>query len=327
MRLHKILTEMSWPDKFYELEQKIRSLNMTVDEFMDFMYDEFKIYVHPIGDPAGPAMSMSGASITATRISAKDLDSNTNPGVFNTLVGSKVLNLHFGVGVDGDTPVKEISGFFQVLRHELTHSQQGDKIQSDKLKRFQTGYVSPDPKDPVSEDSILYTIQIMERSAQSVDLAYYLVKIGFTPEQFEQCLHLVLGDVANMQKPIPTETLLTITKERMSQVGRFDQDKIDNLITNEMAEMALAMVQTLISQIVGLRVNIFPNISKNYRQQLRQIQHAYIKLAKKRYPKVKGYYLRHKDEDIESYKAHDEFRAQMNILNIIDQLMGARGVA
>lgn len=41
MKVYEILAEMSWPDKFYQIEQKLRSSNMTVGEFIDYMAKEY----------------------------------------------------------------------------------------------------------------------------------------------------------------------------------------------------------------------------------------------------------------------------------------------
>ena len=104
----------------------------------------------------------------------------------------------------------------------------------------------------------------------------------------------------------------------MQEVGSLDDDKLDRLINNEMAESSLEMVIMTIVQMAIMRSVYMPVASRHDRRALRQIVHLYLKQIKKRYPKVKGYYMRHKEEDIKEFAKHSHIRAQIELAREIN---------
>lgn len=321
MKIHNILAEMSWPDKFHQLEQKIRSSNMTMQELMNYLEKEYKIAMLPQFDLDTEAYSVGNASMTPLEFTADQIDPNAAEEAkqeLSKLIGMRIFQVEIGSGVDGDTPVKEVTGFLHTLRHELSHYQQGTQMSRERTMDMSSRYVDADSQGgPLAPQTILYALQPIERPAQAVDLAHYLAQINSTPERFIDAVDDTRRGILAMA--VGGDDLQEIARQIAGLAGQELADVHSQEDANELYNrghgMALRIIRVLIAQhafvlvIAGLMND--DEQERNQKKKIRGQIHQFHKILVNRFPKVKGYYSQMRDDEIESHMKNNDLRAKL----------------
>lgn len=282
MKLHEIFTE-AWEDKFFHLEQKIRSSNMTVGQFLDWMSNELSIKVNFTVREDAPSMRLLNASIT----SVSDMPSNQS----QQFAGYKtIMDIEVGPGISSNTPVADIDNFMPVIRHELSHHQQDVSVPQDRLQSMKDEYVDMLGTSELSPVRALYTIQPLERSQRALDIAGYLARLGATPEAFEKGVKLVKERAVSMGEDFTIEDAQEAARSALFRVvlkiksaEDFDKhEKAGNINT-------FMVLESIIGQLAMLSWMADQSDDKQFQRKARQQYHLLIKSIKKHFPKVKGY--------------------------------------
>ena len=329
MKLHEILHEMAWPDKYYHFERMVRDKRMSIGELKNYVDKKWNMELRVVTDSNLPPKSSGSASIETYPESPGGIPHPDRP---TTKEHRRVLQIHVSPDVKNFTPAAEVSGLIDsLLKHELSHYRQALR----RPPRHWGGYVMPqsgDLRDPTISG---YTLQTLERAPQIMDMATALAILEVPPSAFEECIDRIKNKITG-DNPPPVEALRQLAYSDIA--GEF-QDKHGLRKAREMAvdigvDEYLKRVASKIAEMGAMRAIIElhgPSVPKEMRRMYRGQYHQYIKGIKKQYPKVKGYYSKNKDEFLRSLKKHQparrqheaEQRAQLQqILGILQGMQG-----
>jgi hypothetical protein len=310
MKLNEILNEMAWPDKFRQIEQKMRSSNMTLDDFVGFMEKEYNVLVKLESSMNAEPLTIGSAGITPKPLSAAELKAaGMSDSHIKQLAGKRMLTMQVGPGADPSTPINELGNFYRVLRHEMAHYMQGEDFSDEKHARYQQTYASPHD-DPIHPKAAQYTLQAVERSPQAMDLATYLAQLQIKPEQFDKAIGNLLrklqqGEITN------SNDLLDKSMKQLERYGGLGGD-MAGIKAGRGYGTAIGMLQALIAQMAMARFIASKTTDKQTRQMIRRQYHQLLKLTTKRYPKVKAYLNQTRAEDEAAFEKNNPTRAQIN---------------
>lgn len=331
MKLYEVLTEMAWPDKFHQLEQRIRSSNMTMGELFDLLFKEYGIRVLPQADLNSDPLTVGSAAITPRKLTANDVAPDASEEIKQRLIGNRALQIELGPGVSETTPAKEVGGLLQVLRHELGHYQQGIGMSPEKSDAMQRAYVSADGDQmPTAQQNIMYALQPIERPQQVLDMAHYIAQLGGTIDGFFSAVHQtakkILETPDDIDASIDEVALFHAGHEMEAGMGIDSEEKASKLY-QEGGHTAMRMVHATIAQLAMAHLAVLFTEDKQYGKKLKAQLFQYEKLLKKRFPKVKGYYSRTKDDDVKSFVKNNPTRGEIQQqMQLMAQMADALGI-
>ena len=284
MKLHHIVTEMAWVDKFAELERHVREQNMTLGQLIDYIGDNFHIFVIPDIDPRTDPMSVGNAGMTPDPVDSEEIPEH--------LRGRHALILGFGPGISEDTPVEEINEIFPRLRHELSHFQQTRQ----KSKEQFGDYINPDMSSPFSPQSGMYTIQPVERAPWAVDIAHHLAATGISPNAFEKAIDKAYASIREGEGVTAEDMMREVNKAARELMGVVDDEMLKDIVDKYELSSSINQLGGVIGQMAILRAMAYHSQSKEQKRMIRGRYHQFMKQVRSRYPKAKGYFKTHEKE-------------------------------
>lgn len=304
---------MAWPDKFNQIEQKIRKEGMTMDQLVDYFNREFDVALIFKPSPSVPPFHAGGGGVSDKRLDAETLAPMKIPREERDKLLDKFgMEIGVGPGIKGDTKAANVMGLMHIIRHELAHIQQGKYIPGDKRDRFSKQYISPTDDNPIVR--VLYSIQPIERSQQSVDYAAHLSRIGMTPSQFERAINAIglalLDKFKSGEEEIDADEVYDMAR---SEIGHFTGMSERDIEARTKTQGLLLDYSQVVSFMAALsvvkasfRAGLVPADQKApVQNQLR----SFIKRLRKIYPKVKAYQKRHAEHRQKSYDEIADERA------------------
>lgn len=315
---------MAWPDKFDALEQKIRDENMTFTQLGDYLNKEYDLVLIVSPAQGVPPFHAGGGAISPERFTSrqiKDKLSDAPQEMKDKILDKFAFEVGIGPGPEPNTPVAEVTGFIHVLKHELSHLQMGKHTPQDKLNRMQKGYISPHEDGATLADVAMYILQPIERPAQATDYASHLARIGMTVDGFEGAINAVYKFLKT-QDGINSERLMDLASSEM--VHHFGS--MNKMVVKSGAEGMDMDISQVTSTIAALAlVKMAGTVSsKDLRNKVKSQYRAFMKLLRKRYPKVKAYQLKHKGQRQDAYNKNIDERA--NMTRMVQELMSALDV-
>lgn len=319
MKVIDIISEMSWPDKFNALEQMIRDKDMTLEQLGEYLEKEYNLILVIQTNPTVPSFHVGGGGISPERFDEQQIKGLKNvPQELKDKVLDKFLfQVDVGPGPQPNTPVAEVTGFIHILKHELSHLQLSKQAPQDKLRRLQKDYISPhDNPNPVNV--AMYMLQPIERPAQATDYANHLVRIGMTVDKFEESINAIFNYLKT-QEGISAGDLTELAKSEMDYYfgssRKMSKRMADEGLTIDVHQLTSTIGALALVKMAGTvaSVDMGNKIKAQYK--------AFMKLLRKRYPKVKGYQLKHKEHRQTAYDKNAEERKGMD--QMIDGMLNA----
>ncbi len=327
MKLHEILHEMAWPDKYYHFERMVRDKRMSIGELKHYMDKKWNMELRTVPDQNLPPKSSGSASIETYPESPGGIPHPDRP---TTKEHRRVLQIHVSPDVKDFTAAAEVSGLIDsLLKHEMSHYRQALR----RPPRHWGGYVMPqsgDLRDPTVSG---YTLQTVERAPQIMDMATAMAVLQVPPSSFEESVDRIKKKILS-DNPPPVEAIHQLAYSEVA--GEFEDKhgfrKARELAVEVGVDEYIRRVASKVAQMAVMRaiLELDPNIPKEIKRMYRGQYHQFVKGIKKQYPKVRGYYSRHEDEFLRGLKKHQparkEFEAQQRgqLEQLMDMLRAAQ---
>jgi hypothetical protein len=311
--LNQIITEMSWPDKFNQIERKIRDEDMTMDELVDYFADEFDVAIVFNPSVGVPPFHVGGGGTSDKRLDDEAIKDSPKE-VRDRLLGKFGMEIGIGPGINGSTKAAQVMGLMHILRHELSHIQQSKYIPGDKVERMTKQYISPEGDNPIIR--VLYSVQPIERPAQAVDYASHLSRVGMTPSQFERAVSAIGAAVLEKfkagEREIDSEEVYDMARSEIQHFSGIPQREIDVRSQAQGTSIDYSQLVSFMAAMgvvhASFRGGLVPASEKApVKNQIRN----FYKRVRKVYPKVKGYQKRHSERRQKSYEEIWDERAQV----------------
>lgn len=317
MKVREILVEMAWPDKFDQIESMIRAQNLTLEQLQDYLIKEFDVAVMFQTAPHIAPFHVGSGSISANRITSDDFTEKTPKDIKDQVLGKFVLQVELGPGPNDQTPAAEVTGLIQMLRHEISHMVHHIQDVS-KHEELQQQYIPPN-KEIFHQQNVEYILQPIERPAQAVDIAAHLVRVGMTPEDFEHAIDSVFQKLKQKTSGYNPMVLTSYIDDALDEfIGPLDYRTL--LIQERGLNIPIGQIFVTTGHLAVAKA--LAHFLKDDRREIRQRYHVFMKLVKKRYPKMKGYYKKHKEKFLQAFQKNAEIRMKLEQqLENLDELL------
>lgn len=320
MKIHHIITEMAWINKFSTFEKHVRDTNMTLNELKNFLLQNYNIFIM-FEKSRNSATGGHGGGGIGDLIATDDISAPPK------LRGHIPLTIVLSPEIDGDTPVAEVHGLLGVLRHEISHA----LTDTTKDKRLHyDNYVKP------SHNEGMYYIQPMERPAQALDMAEALAVVGMNPDQLEKIIFKVSNKIIkHIDEGIGPDVVESIVRRYIEAAIGIRSDGIINKIEKEGWEVYINPISSKIQHLsllvaLGKATKNDTDIHKehgkhkvqNTSAKIRLQFNTFMKMVRSNFKKAKAYAAAHPEHKAKSLANMNKRTAELPTMpGDIDELL------